>query len=556
MSIGGGKRRRVRGLARLIPVAFAVVAAFLAAAPKAPAQPLQITLLHVNDTHSHLEPWGPKDPSLNGTLGGLAKAATLVTEAKALDPNAIFVLAGDFTEGDLFFNEYLGVPELQMLQSLGLDALVLGNHDLRFGPGSLATVLQNAWPGGGVPILGTNLEIPADNPLLPWVSSTLVKEVNGVKVGLFGLTVPDGAMANPAPVVILSDLPAVAQAAVETLRGGGARVVICVSHFGMDAARGLAGSVPGIDVIVNGHDNAVLKQPEPVLRPDGGTTLIVSAGNFYRWVGRLRLSVSGGQVGLAGYDLLSADAMTPPAPAFQAPIESLKAGIAAIYGDVYHQALAWTQHEIGMDWNLRCARRDTPLGDLFTDAYRAWTDTDIAIEPFAYMGDPLPKGWIVGADVFRAMSYGNLKTRPSGQPYIRPWRLVTFLAAGSEILGALEKTIYMGGDYFPQVSGMRFCYDSTAPPLHRILPDTVHVGRSRIVTDQLYSVTVTEQIYLALVYVLGMTVQDVRTLPDFAFSAACSYIAQRGKLAGWGSNRILDVAEIPLVKKPGPRKRR
>ncbi|MEN6561059.1 MAG: bifunctional UDP-sugar hydrolase/5'-nucleotidase [Acidobacteriota bacterium] len=556
MSIGGGNRRRVRGLARLIPIALAVAALFLAAAPGASAQPAQITLLHVNDTHSHLEAWGPKDPALSGTLGGLAKAATLVTEARALDPNAIFVLAGDFMEGDLFFSEYLGVPELQMLKSLGLDAIVLGNHDLRFGPGSLATVLQNAWPGGGVPVLGTNFEIPADNPLLPWVSSTLVKEVNGVKVGLFGLTVPDGALANPAPVVILSDLPAIAQAAVDELRGEGVQVVICVSHFGMDAARELAGSVPGIDVIVNGHDNAVLKQPEPVLRPDGGTTLIVSAGSYYRWVGRLRLSVAGGQVDLVDYDLLSADAKTPPSPAFQAPIENLKAGIVALYGDVYHQTLAWAQHDIGMDWNLRCAQRDTPLGDLFTDAYRAWTGTDIAIEPFAYMGDPLPKGWVVGADVFRAMSYGNLRTRPSGQPYVRPWRLVTFRATGSEILGALEKTIYKGGDFFPQVSGMRFCYDSTAPPLHKILLDTVHVGKPMIIPDQLYSVTVTEQIYLALVYVLGMTVQDVRTLPDFAFSAACSFVAQRGKLAGWGSNRILDVAAIPTVRKAEARERR
>lgn len=555
MFIGGGKRRGKQGLTRLIPVALAVAALFLAAAPGASAQPAQITLLHVNDTHSHLDAWGPKDSALSGTLGGLAKAATLVSAAKARDPNAIFVLAGDFMEGDLFFNEYLGVPELQMLRSMGLDALVLGNHDLRFGPASLATVLQSAWPAGGVPILGTNLQIPPDSPLLPWVSSTLVKEIGGVKVGLFGLTVPDGAMANPAPVVILTDLPAIAQAAVDALRGEGAQVVVCVSHFGMDVSRDLAGSVSGIDVIVNGHDNAVLKQPESVLRPDGGTTLIVSAGHHYRWVGRLRLSVSGGQVGLVDYDLLGADAKTPPAPEFQANIESLKAGIAAVYGDVYHQPLAWADHDIGMDWNPRCAQRDTPLGDLFTDAYRAWTGTDIAIEPFGYMGDPLPKGWVVGADVFRAMSYGNLRTRSSG-PYIRPWRLVTFRATGSEVLGALEKTIYKGGDYFPQVSGLRFLYDSSAAPLHKILVDSVRVGKSRIVLDQLYSVTVTEQIYLALVYLLGMSVQDVQTLPDYAFSAACSLVAQRGKLGGWGSNRIIDVVSIPKVKPSEARERR
>jgi 5'-nucleotidase/UDP-sugar diphosphatase len=526
----------------------AIFGMFLMSALPGAAQPVQITLLHISDTHSHLAAWGPKDTNLDGTLGGLPKAAYIVATEKAFDPDAIFVHAGDIMDGDFFFNEYLGVDELQLLKSIGLDALVLGNHEFRFGPAFLATVLQSAWPGGGVPILGTNLLIPTGNPLAPWVISILIKDSNGVKVGFFGLTTPTGALADPDPVIILPDIITIAQGAVDELRDGGAQVVVCVEHIGMSAARELAENVSGIDVIVNAHDHAVLAQPEPIARPGDGTTFIVSAGEHYRWVGRMRLWVEGDEVSLVDYSLLSADANTPSLPAVQEAVDLLKAGIVERYGDVYHQPLAWAGQDITSNWDPRKAKRDTPLGNLLTDAYRAWTGTDIAVEPFGYMGDALPKGTIVGADVFRSMSYGNLKV-VLGKQIARPWRLVTFRATGAALIGVLETTLYLGGDYFPQVSGLRFDYDSSAPPLHKILLDTVHVGGHKLLADHLYSVTVTEGTYFALKYALMMEMQDEQTLPNLAFDAARYFVALRGELGPAASGRIRDVAAIPKNKK-------
>jgi 2',3'-cyclic-nucleotide 2'-phosphodiesterase (5'-nucleotidase family) len=315
----------------------------------------------------------------------------------------------------------------------------------------------------------------------------------------------------------------------------------------MDAARTLGGSVPGIDVIVNGHDNAVLAQPEQIGRLGGGTTLVVSAGGLYRWVGRLRLSVGGGQVSLADYSLLSADADTLPLPAAQATIDTLKAGIVARYGDVYHQPLAWAEQDLTMDWASHNAKRDTALGNLLTDAYRAWTGTDIALEPFAYMGDALPGGAIVGADIFRAMSYGNLAVVLGGQIAL-PWRLVKFRTSGSALTGLLETLLFLGGDYYPQVSGLRLDYDSEAPMGQKILLDTVHVCGHKIQADQLYSVTVTEGIYTALKYALGLPMQDVQKLPDLAFDASRLLLSQRGVLGLATSNRLRDVAAIPKAK--------
>jgi 5'-nucleotidase len=524
-------------------IVLVILGLFLATGLPLAAQTGQITLLHVSDTHSHLAAWGPKDGNLDGTLGGIAKAAFLVAAEKAADPNALFVHAGDLMEGDFFFNEYLGVAELQLLKSIGLDAFVLGNHEFRFGPEFLAEVLQAAWtvPAAGVPILGTNLQIPTNSALLPWISSILTKDVNGVRVGFFGLSTK-GAPANPAPVVVQKNVCPFSQAAVNQLRGEGAQLVVCLYHGGVSAARALAACVSGIDVIVNGHDHAVLPQPEAVARLGGGTTLIVSAGSWYRRVGRLRLSVEGGAVSLLDYSLLSADADTPSLPAVQATVDGLKAGIIAKYGDVYHQPLAWADQDITLEWNPHNAKRDTPLGNLLTDAYRARTGTDIALEPFAYIGDPLPKGPIVGADVFRSMSYGNLAVDPLDpeRQIVWPWRLVTFRATGSVLIGVLEMLLSLPPDpYFPQVSGMRFDYNSSFPPSHRILLDTVHVNGHPFVADQLYSVTVTEGIFAAL----GLPV-EAETLSDLAFDAVRSLVTLRGELGPAASGRIRDVAAI------------
>jgi len=540
-------------MAQGLSMILVVFGLFLMTAPPAAAQSAQITLLHINDTHSHLAPWGPKDAYLDGTLGGLPKAAAIVAMEKAADPNALFVHAGDFMEGDFFFNEYLGVPELQLLKSIGLDALVLGNHEFRFGPDFLVSVLQAAWPAGGVPILGTNLD-PQGHPLGSWITSTLIKDVNGVKVGFFGLTTHKGALANPAPVKILKITCPIAQAAVNSLRGAGAQVVICVSHAGLSVMSGIAACVSGIDVVVNGHDDAVLEQPEQIARPGGGTTFIVSAGKEYRYVGRLRLSMTGGQVSLVDYSLLSVDADTPSLPAVQAIIDDLKAGIVKRYGDVYHQPLAWADQDITIDGNPHNAKRDTALGNLLTDAYRTWTGTDIALEPFAYIGDALPEGTIVGADVFRSMSYGNLAVDPldpdSGKQISIPWRLVTFRAAGSALIGLLETLLYLGDVYFPQVSGLRFDYDSSAPPGNKILLDSVHVGGHKLLADQLYSVTVTEGIFVALP-ALGLPMQDIQMLPDMAFEAVRGLVSMRGVLGLATSGRIRDVAAIPGVERRG-----
>jgi 2',3'-cyclic-nucleotide 2'-phosphodiesterase (5'-nucleotidase family) len=362
-------------------------------------------------------------------------------------------------------------------------------------------------------MLGTNLSPAAYAALTPWVASTMIKDANGVKVGFFGLTHPTGSsVVDPGPP---------AAAAVAALRAAGAQVVICVSHFGMDSARALAGSLSGIDVVVNGHDNAVLGQPEAVAQPGGGTTLIVSAGCHYRYVGRLQLQVVGTTVSVVDYALIGADADTSPLASVQQAVEDLKGPIVARYGDVYHQQLAWAGQDIVGEFDPAKAKRDTPLGNLFTDAYRALTGTDVAFEAAGLLRDAIPRGPIVGADVFRSMPFGM----PAGA-IVRPYRLVTFRTTGSGLIAVLQATIGLGGDYYPQVSGMCLQYDSRLDPGSQVLVDSVLVGDEELEADRLYSVTVTEGVFSVVKDL--MPVLEKATLDTLAFDAARALVVERG----------------------------
>jgi 2',3'-cyclic-nucleotide 2'-phosphodiesterase (5'-nucleotidase family) len=267
--------------------------------PGVAASPVTVTLLHVNDTHSYLDAYGPKDRYLDGTLGGMAKAASVIAAVRAHDPNVLLLHAGDVFQGDLFFNAYFGVPEFQLMKQLGFDAMAVGNHEFGFGPDVLTQSLAAAYGTDTLPLLSANLDFsgytPPDGlpPLDTWIKPSIIKSVGGVSIGIFGMTTPDDVMSMPAPVKILGAYPdtaallGIAGQQVAALREAGAEVVVCLSHLGVIYDQAMAANVPGIDIIVGGHDHYVFERPLVVTNPEGKRTLILQAGNHYRYVGKL-----------------------------------------------------------------------------------------------------------------------------------------------------------------------------------------------------------------------------------------------------------------------------
>jgi 5'-nucleotidase len=500
------------------------------------AQGTTITVLHVSDTHSHLDAFGPKKADLSGTVGGIAKAATVVGMTRAAHPNVLLLHAGDIFQGDPIFNTYFGVPELQLMAQIGFDAMTVGNHEFSYGPGPFSDVVGMAFAGGSFPLLSANLDLSAYPPLQPYIRSSIVKQFDGVKVGIFGLTTPYDPTTMPAPAVIMENVFEIAAMQMQALRDSGASVVICLSHLGNYLDRILAANVPGIDYIIGGHDHYTYEQPVAVTNPLGGTTYVFQAGAHYEAMGELTFNVDGPAVTMVGYRLIKLDAAIPAEPSTQAAVDMIKQGVVAKFGDIYHTVLGKARWELPELFDPASRLRDTPMGNLVTDAFRWKTHTKIAVTALGLISEKISAGKIVAADVFRALSYGYDPETGLGL------NIATCNITGAELIKGLEiglSQLEVSEDFFLQVSGMSFVYDSKRPVGQRVLVHRVRIGGCPLKLNKSYSMTVNTGIVMLLTE-LGVNVTGIQFRPEFEYTVVKDFIAHLGTVKYRPEGRIKD----------------
>ena len=496
-----------------------------------------ITIVHVNDTHSHIDGIGPKDPHLNGTIGGIARAAAIFGSIRAAEQNVVLLHGGDAFVGDFFFNAYFGVPELQIMSSLGFDAMAVGNHEFDLTPDALLGSLTAAAPS--FKLLSANLDMSAYSggaSLARFVQPSIVID-RGVRIGIFGLTVWDNPTTNSSPVNIVEPT-AIAGQMVQSLRAQGADVVICLSHMGFLHDRAIAGAVPGIDVIVGAHDHYLFEKPVRVRQGSGKETLILQAGAFYLNVGELRLCVEGKDVKFLDYRIIPVDRNVPAVPGIQGIVNGLKPGIEKVYGDVYRKIVGFAPWDLEVLYDESSQIRDTPMGDLVTDAIRRKGNTQMGFSAIGLINEKIYAGAIVGADVFRSFPYGFDPATGLG------FKLVKVTVDGSSLIGGIETLLAFLGvseDYFPQVSGMTFRYDATRPAGGRLILSSVRVGGKPFDPTASYTMTVDEGL-AGLLPLFNVIPLKVEPMPDFEYDVVKEYIHRLGYVAYRPQGRIRDVS--------------
>ena len=258
-----------------------------------------ITVLHLSDTHSNMVAGGSRDQNLEGSIGGVARAVSVIGYIQQQNPDKTMLLhSGDYTTGDLLFNFYFGVPELMIYKSLNMDALTLGNHEFDLYASTLEMAVATAFKDGGFPLLSSNLEIPKDSltTLKSFIKPNVIKTYGNTKVGVFGLTSPIANMiAFPAPATVSDAVVQYTISAVTELKAQGCQIVIMLSHMGIDNDTTILKYVPGIDIVIAGHDHMILDKE---INFDNGTntTRIVESGPFYQHVGQIDLIVDNGKI--------------------------------------------------------------------------------------------------------------------------------------------------------------------------------------------------------------------------------------------------------------------
>lgn len=458
----------------------------------------RLTILHTNDLHSHLVGWGPNaeyTPETTGdddTLGGMARIKAMADAIRADSDHPVVMFdAGDWMFGDVF--QLLATSEaaeLRAMQSMGYDAITLGNHEFDLGPDVLGQIIETADANGvDLPILSANVvpaaEDAADDRLEALYTNgrlqpTLVLDAGGLRLGLFGLIGDEAQSITPgiAPATFTPAADA-ATAAVAALRAEDVDLVIGILHNGVteDPSTSpdevLAAEVPGIDVIVGGHSHTALAD----YRTAGdGPTVIVQAGSYSQYLGQLDLvrgeegwSVESYQLHEVNDSIAGDATIAEQVDAFYA---ALDAGPLAELGYRHDQPIVEIPGSVVM---TECS--ESGLGDLVTDAFLAQTNAvgpadpiEFAFESQGVIRDNLAAGLggVQGfSDLFRALPLGyGADERPG-------YDLVDFWVTGRDLLSACEVTSSIapsyGCNYFVEVAGMRCVYDLSRPQFNRAI---------------------------------------------------------------------------------------
>ena len=505
------------------------------------AQSSKLTILHANDTHSTLFPFGPR-----AQFGGIARMSTLVKERRAAAGESVLAFhAGDVFVGSFEFNKYLGYPELKIMEGL-YNAMGLGNHEFDLGFEPLAGILSGALGSQGpvaVPILCANLDT-TDLPLAALVQKGIKKTVGGLTVGITAVVNADPQNYSAEVAARLTDPYEAAGVQAATLRAQGCQVVVCISHLGKTADVIGLSQVPGIDIIVGGHSHDALPQPLVV-----GGKVIVQAGEFGKYLGELKVELTGGAAKFVSYKLYPVDRDVQEDATLLPLLNVLRDGIVTDprFGPVYTKLVAWAERDLERRWVETEPERDTGLGNLVTDAMRKGVHgygfpADIALEANGYLGAKILAGKVVGNDILRAVPYGYDPASGLG------FKVHCVLIAGAQLLAGLEYSltyVEYTDEISMQVSGLTFRYDSRHPPsgqlgqLSRLDPTSVRIQGQPVNPEGLYWVALNEQLYKSLV-ALGLQPFSHIDTGLFEYNLVRSFMMQLNQVDYEPEGRILD----------------
>lgn len=393
----------------------------------------EITILFTHDLHSHLLPAASETGG--GEYGGYARLMTVIKEQKAMDPDAILVDGGDFAMGSLFQTAYpTSAIELRMMGAMGYDATTFGNHEYDYLQSGLKSMLNAAVASGDPvpPIVCANYLPPVEGQegydATLWdaynsygVNDYIILERGGVHYVLFGIfgfdaddCAPNSGMVFEDPAAKAAEVVSTAVAECES-KYGTHPVVVCLSHSGTSGGKGedyeLAEAVDGIDVIVSGHTHTTLREPVQV-----NGTLIVSAAEYGRNLGVLKLRRDGDGVALKSYELIPIDENVADDPAIAALVEGFKAAVEtdylSKYGFTFDQVLVNNPYTFDTVKQVSATPHESTLCNIFSDAYKRAVEqatgkkVDVAITAAGVIRGSLPVGNVTVSDVFNAASLG------------------------------------------------------------------------------------------------------------------------------------------------------
>ncbi len=249
----------------------------------------KLIILHTNDTHSQIT---PQTAGSEKGLGGYERRENFINSIREKHPQTILLDGGDFSQGTPYFTLFGGDVEIELMNALGYDAAVIGNHELDNGQAELARRIKNA----KFPILSANYEFDDNSPLKGLVEPYTIIERGGKKIGIIGITTNLRGLVSPKltegmhyqhPYKIMNKL------ALKLKKEDKCDYVLLLTHVGYDhgieqnpSDDMLAANSENIDLVVGGHSHTHIEKPKVVKNKLGKDIPVIQAGSKGSEVGR------------------------------------------------------------------------------------------------------------------------------------------------------------------------------------------------------------------------------------------------------------------------------
>lgn len=405
-----------------------------------------LVILHTNDTHSLI------DPDKDGR-GGVLQRKAIIDSVRKAEKNVILVDAGDMVQGTLYFKYFKGDVEYPLMNMLGYDIRILGNHEFDNGMKDLAKYYKDVKAdrlSANYDFSGTELQGMFD----PYV----IKKVGGKKIGFIGINVDPESLISKENIegVKFKDVIKTANETAAYLKNRKkCDLVVVVSHIGVvkenDKATDydLARASRDIDVIIGGHSHTVIepdnkgKYPSIVENAAGRPVLIAQTGKYGKKLGYIKIDLDALKSltpDRYDYELIdvtdrfSEDKLDPKIRAFIAPYKH-------VVDSVNNRVIGRSLYDLNSDdrnggyanWAADYARW---FGQLVLDSING-TDgmplrLDLGVMNVGGIRQNMPKGDVTEGEILATFPFAN--------------RMVITAVKGADIIDALKVAAKKGGE--------------------------------------------------------------------------------------------------------------
>lgn len=404
----------------------------------------KLVILHTNDTHSTI------DPLADGT-GGVLQRKAIIDSVRKAEKNVILVDAGDVVQGTTYFKYFNGDVEYPLMDLMGYDIRVLGNHEFDNGMESLASYYKKT---KGTPLsanydfTGTELE----GIFQPYA----IREVGGKKIGFIGINI------DPASIISQKNfsgkfhevIPVANSLASKLKNEEKCDLVVVVSHIGYTSDNGktsdidLAQASKDIDLIIGGHSHTLInpsnldETTSLVTNAEGKPVRVVQTGKQGRFLGKLSvdlesLPINSGQ--LVEYELIPVTDRFANETLDSSMIDFIRPFREAV-DSINNVVIAFSEYNLDKTRTGGLANLTADIGyfcgkevaDSLKSVGMQIPDVDMAIMNVGGIRHHMPEGKITEGQILSTYPFSN--------------HLVLIKVKGSDIIDAMKVSAAKGGE--------------------------------------------------------------------------------------------------------------